>query len=330
MLSEPLISVLLPIYNGGNFLPDYLSRLTRQSYQNWELVVIDNASTDATADLLAAAAVGDSRIRIHRNPTTVSVIQNHNVAVRHISPESKYCKILHVDDSMDDSALSAMVAVAQRHPDAGLIVAWANQGDEIHGQIEPLAKDFFSGADIARRTLAGEIYPFLSPSCLLLRSDLVRARGDLYQIDDLHADIDSTYELLEHHDVGIAQAPLITIRDHAQSVTQLNAKPLNTLIAANFQMLVKHGPRFFPAAEFGKLVLQRRNNYLDFLARSALQGRDTEFWEFHRRVHAEAGREISVLELGTAIFRRIFGKPVWTLWALKHRLQDTLSTRTSG
>jgi len=59
---EPLVSIIMPTYNQANFIGDAIASVLNQSYKNWELLVIDNTSTDGTGRFLAT--IQDSRLRV--------------------------------------------------------------------------------------------------------------------------------------------------------------------------------------------------------------------------------------------------------------------------
>ncbi len=62
----PRVSIGLPVYNGENYLTESLEALLGQSYEDFELIISDNASTDGTADICHRYAKQDSRIRYIR------------------------------------------------------------------------------------------------------------------------------------------------------------------------------------------------------------------------------------------------------------------------
>ena len=74
------VSIGLPVYNGERYLQRALDDLLGQTFGDVELVVCDNASTDATPDVLADAAAADSRVRVVRNATNVGALANANLA----------------------------------------------------------------------------------------------------------------------------------------------------------------------------------------------------------------------------------------------------------
>lgn len=67
MKINPLISVVLPTYNGSRYLGESIRSVVGQTYQNWELIIVDDASTDTTPQIIAEWSRGDSRIRSFRN-----------------------------------------------------------------------------------------------------------------------------------------------------------------------------------------------------------------------------------------------------------------------
>ncbi|MDH4246150.1 MAG: glycosyltransferase, partial [Nitrospira sp.] len=94
---QPLVSVLTPVYNGEDHLAQCIESVLAQTYQNWEYVIVNNRSTDRTLEIAEQYAQKDKRIRIHNNSEFVGCDENGNIAFRQITPESKYCKMVHAD-----------------------------------------------------------------------------------------------------------------------------------------------------------------------------------------------------------------------------------------
>lgn len=74
----PKVSIALPVYNGENYLQDALDSLLSQSYEKFELIIGDNASTDATKKICEAYAKKDPRIRYFRHDTNIGAAANYN------------------------------------------------------------------------------------------------------------------------------------------------------------------------------------------------------------------------------------------------------------
>ncbi|MDE6464764.1 MAG: glycosyltransferase, partial [Muribaculaceae bacterium] len=58
----PLISVIVPAHNCGRYLEECVGSIRNQTYQNWELIIVDDSSTDGTAEIAESLATNDSRI----------------------------------------------------------------------------------------------------------------------------------------------------------------------------------------------------------------------------------------------------------------------------
>jgi glycosyltransferase involved in cell wall biosynthesis len=74
----PKVSIALPVYNGENYLQEALDSLLSQSYENFELIIGDNASTDATKKICEVYAEKDRRIRYFRHDTNIGAAANYN------------------------------------------------------------------------------------------------------------------------------------------------------------------------------------------------------------------------------------------------------------
>ena len=74
----PRVSLGFPVYNGERYLAAALDSLLGQTFRDLEVVICDNASTDRTAELCAAYAARDARVRYHRNPTNLGAAPNFN------------------------------------------------------------------------------------------------------------------------------------------------------------------------------------------------------------------------------------------------------------
>ncbi len=77
-IDTPLVSVGLPVYNGGDNIAQTIKSLLAQDYANFELVISDNASTDRTPEVCREYAKKDPRVRYHRNSTNIGAIKNFN------------------------------------------------------------------------------------------------------------------------------------------------------------------------------------------------------------------------------------------------------------
>jgi glycosyltransferase involved in cell wall biosynthesis len=113
---RPLVSVVTPVYNGEKYLAECIESVLTQTYDNWEYVIVNNCSTDRSAEIAKKFAQKDRRIRIQDNKQFLNLGQNWNHAVKQISAKSRYCKIVHADDWLFPNCLLEMVKLAEEHP----------------------------------------------------------------------------------------------------------------------------------------------------------------------------------------------------------------------
>ena len=77
-INQPLVSIGMAVYNGENYIREALDSLFEQDYTNFEIIISDNASTDATWDIIQEYANKDSRIRYFRQTQHFSSVINWN------------------------------------------------------------------------------------------------------------------------------------------------------------------------------------------------------------------------------------------------------------
>lgn len=115
---KPLVSIGLPIYNGEAFVRKAIDTLLAQTFEDFELIVSDNASTDSTPSILADYADRDSRVVIHRQPRNIGVKANF-VYVMERSRGDYFMWAAH-DDYWMPNYLEELLALHDEHAEASL------------------------------------------------------------------------------------------------------------------------------------------------------------------------------------------------------------------
>lgn len=113
-----LVAIGLPVFNGENYLEEAIRSVVAQTFEDWELIVCDNASTDRTADISRSYASMDPRIRCFRNETNLGAAPNYNRSFQLAS--GKYFKWLAHDDRLKPGYLAATVATLEARPEVVL------------------------------------------------------------------------------------------------------------------------------------------------------------------------------------------------------------------
>jgi glycosyltransferase involved in cell wall biosynthesis len=118
----PRLSVGLPVYNGENYLAESLEALLGQSYEDFELIISDNASTDGTGDICRRYAAQDSRVRYIRQPQNIGLARNHNCLVA--EARGQLFKWASHDDLYAKDLIERCVEVLDEHPHVVLAHSW--------------------------------------------------------------------------------------------------------------------------------------------------------------------------------------------------------------
>jgi glycosyltransferase involved in cell wall biosynthesis len=115
-MSNPRVSVGLPVYNGERYLAQTIEAVLAQTFADFELIISDNASTDRTAEIAQRFAAKDKRIQYHRNEENIGAPRNYNRTFELSTGE--YFKWIAADDSIAPEFLERCVAALDGTPDA--------------------------------------------------------------------------------------------------------------------------------------------------------------------------------------------------------------------
>lgn len=130
MSDAPLVSVGLPVRDGERFLAEAIEAVLAQDLPDLELVISDNASTDATEDICRRYAAADPRVAYQRSPINRGAAWNYNAVVQ--AARGRYFKWATHDDLIEPSYLSRCVEVLERRPEVVLCYTRVADIDE-HG-----------------------------------------------------------------------------------------------------------------------------------------------------------------------------------------------------
>lgn len=117
--NEPLVSIIVPVYNAEQYLERCINSILHQEYQNYELLLIDDGSTDASSTMCDAYAKKDSRIQVfHQKNSGVSASRNYALDIC----QGKYIQFLDSDDWITSDSTKLFVRCAEKH-NCDLVIA---------------------------------------------------------------------------------------------------------------------------------------------------------------------------------------------------------------
>lgn len=170
----PVVSIIMPCYNAAAHLQSSVGSVLAQTFSDWELIAVDDGSTDNTLAWLQAQS--DPRIRVHSQPNRgVSTARNVGLT----EARATYVAFLDADDTWDTRFLEKMVASLQAHPQAVLVYCgWQNQGLE-GGAGKPYVPPDYEATNKAESLFAGCGWPI---HAALVRREAVLAAGGFNRI----------------------------------------------------------------------------------------------------------------------------------------------------
>lgn len=175
----PLTSVCMPLFNGARYVEVAIRSVLAQTYENWELVIVDDGSTDGGDQIAEAFSRQDARIRFFRNAQGLGVVPNWNRSIE--LARGQFIQPLHQDDLLEAEALAQEVEALQTHPDCTLVihsVDFVNVAGAQIGRRRLVRKDrrldarTFGARSLRGRNLYGE-----PSSSFFRRADWVRVHG---------------------------------------------------------------------------------------------------------------------------------------------------------
>ncbi len=302
--SHPLVSVVTPVYDGETYLRECIESVLAQTYPNWDYTIVNNCSRDRTREIAEEYAGHDPRIRVLSNTVFVGQIANHNIALRQISPDSKYCKIVAADDWLFPDCLSRMVEVAEAHATVAIVGAYVLNETRITPEGLPYPSLLVSGRDLCRQRLLGGPFRFGTPTTVLYRSDVVRSVDAFFNESNLHSDMEVFFQVLRENDFGFVHQVLTFNRVREGSVTSYSDR-LQTELPGMLYHLLTYGPVYLSPEEVAQRVAVHMKRYYRVLSESVFQRRGGEFWTFHKNKLRELGRPLSTSRLGGMVFMRL-------------------------
>ncbi len=209
---SPDISVALPVYNGSRWLTEAIESVFRQTYHDFELLVVDDGSTDDTPRLLDVYTNRDKRIRVLR--------QNHSGLVTALNrcvaeARGSFFARLDADDRLASRRLEAQIRFLRSNADFGLVGSWAHKIDangRLLGKITPATSPELLSQQLMR------VNPFLHSS-IMMRTELVRRLGGYRSAFEAAEDYDLWLRVAEVSKVTNLPELLVEYRWHGEGVS---------------------------------------------------------------------------------------------------------------
>lgn len=210
---SPEISVILPVYNGGNYLHQSVQSVLDQSYSNYELLIIDDCSTDGSREYIEN--LESSFVRKFYNETNKGLFYNLNFLIK--SSNSPLIKLWAQDDIMYSNCLEKFVLFHERYSTLGFSYSMCDHIDKkgiltAHHKTDHTPEIISTELHSRIAYYTGSIAGNISNVCITKQGlDKVGLFNETMKIS---ADFDMWVRLARYFETGFIREPLIQLRDH--------------------------------------------------------------------------------------------------------------------
>lgn len=216
---QPYISVCIPVYNCEGYIGSTIESVLVQTFKNFELIILNNYSTDRTLDIIRQ--YNDPRIRIIENETNIGAEGNWNKALS--EARGKFIKILCADDLLYPNCLERQVAILENPSNKGVVLVCCGRDiiDERGNKI--LARNFkghtgrFSGQYAVKKNIRAGTNLIGEPTAVLFRAEVLTKAGQFDISIPYVIDLDFWCRILLQGDIYIIPESLCVFRVSATS-----------------------------------------------------------------------------------------------------------------
>ncbi len=239
MAATPEISILMSVYNGDVFLRAALESILAQTFSDFECIVIDDASTDTTSDILKEFVALDSRIHVFRNEHNHGLTASLNVGLTHC--RGHYVARMDADDIALAGRLMTQYWFMEEHPD---VVASGSCVDVIDTSGQRLGEKnlALTYEDIKSKMMFNNQFIH---STLFFRTDVLKSCGGYDETFKKSQDYELMLRLCSRFPVVNLREKLVQFRLHGDSLSWTSRDQQKAAIRARWMAIVKYKFPFF-------------------------------------------------------------------------------------
>ncbi|MBD2197616.1 MULTISPECIES: glycosyltransferase [Calothrix] len=252
-LSQPLVSICIPTYNGEKFIAEAINSVLSQTYPSLEIILSDDSSTDKTVDI-AKSLLQKSSVKFSiLEHSQYGLANNWNFCIS--QAQGKYIKFLFQDDLLEPNAVALMVNIAEKDKEIGLVFSprkiFTNTGDTIYDSNflrEHEAKDVHKAWSKLQPIQLGQellqspnifdapINKVGEPSTVLIRKEIFDSLGLFNSEFCQLVDLEMWLRIMSQYKIGFVDKYLSKFRIHSQQQTRRNAS-VEKAIFSDYQKL---------------------------------------------------------------------------------------------
>ncbi len=212
-MKSPLVSVIIPAYNAEKYIERTIHSALLQDYENLEIIVIDDGSTDNTADVVKKLAEKDRRLKyVHQQNGGVSSARNHGYKFS----KGEYLAFLDADDIWLPDNVSKKLAHLQDNPDVGLVHSDALLIDENDNSLNEVKKG--KSGWVLDDLLSWNETCIPAPSSIIVKREVIDSVGGFDTSLSTAADQEFFFRVASKYKIGRVEEVTWQYRIHSQNM----------------------------------------------------------------------------------------------------------------
>lgn len=236
-IEEPKVSICIPNYNYGRFIGDAIQSALEQTYKNFELIIVDNCSTDNSEEVIKSFS--DPRIRFYKNDRNIGGIRNWNRCLS--LARGEYITLLHADDKITPNSIEKRVEILDRNPNVGLVYSsciYIDGKGAVTGEFRPYDSDrIVRGEDEFKRSV---LKNNISVPTVMVRKKCYEALGDFSEEITYCPDWEMWLKIALNYDLGFSSEPLGYYRIHGAAESDYYFPMNTTLVGIDTYKMLKN------------------------------------------------------------------------------------------
>ena len=238
-MTDKKVSIILPVYNGEALVSESINSIIRQTYQNWELIIVNDCSTDKTLQVCEDIAKSDQRIKVFSNDRNLKLPGTLNAGFSHATGD--YYTWTSDDNMYRPYAIEKMVSVLEGNTNAVMVYANYTNIDAASNEIGPV------GLQEPEFIVTGNV----CGACFLYTSEAAAKVGEYDTGLFLAEDYDYWLRMYLFGKLIHLKEDLYLYRRHGQSLTETRKSSVNE---QTYKALEKNFEGLYPASKASGLT----------------------------------------------------------------------------
>ena len=233
MAIPPILSVLMPVFNSERFVAETIDSVLNQTFTDFEFLILDDASTDKSFEIIKDFEKQDSRIKVYQNEKNLGVVESRNKLIE--LSKGKYIAWIDSDDIALENRFEEEIKFLEEHPEIGMVGAFPIIIDEFGNKI---GKWLF---ETDPQKLKIELFfhsPFLSSSVMIRKNTIPQNYYDSgFPVAE---DFDLYSKISENSEIANIPETLVKYRINSKGLSKSNSEKMEKL---SVQVIKEHAER---------------------------------------------------------------------------------------